>query len=83
MIETPPQKENFMDENGNQSASWYSFMSSVYIAIFQNSQHGITAKRPTKNLSLWMKFGDDTLGVPIFLKSVKPIVWVKADGTVA
>lgn len=82
MRDTPPIKSSFVDQMGNNDPSWSVFMSDVYYALLQDSQFGITAKRPIKNLRLWMRYGDTTLGYPVYLKSTNPNVWVNSVGAV-
>ena len=81
MMNTPPIKSVFIDMMGNNDPSWTSYMSDVFYALLQDSQYGTTAKRPTKNLRLWMRYGDTTLGYPVYLKSTNPNVWVNSVGT--
>lgn len=81
-MNTPPVKSSFSDENNLNRAEWTDFMSSAFRAIQQDSQFGITAKRPVNNLRLWMRYGDTTLGYPVYLKSTRPNVWVNGAGAV-
>jgi hypothetical protein len=50
--------------------------------ITADSQYGTTAQRPTTGLQPGNKYFDSTLGFPVYVKSVNPVVWVRYDGTV-
>jgi hypothetical protein len=53
----------------------------VSLVVNQNlGMSGGTGARPTMNLQVGLRFFDTTLGKPIFLKSVSPVVWVDATG---
>jgi hypothetical protein len=43
---------------------------------------GITSARPTSALSPGLMFFDQSLGYPVYVKSLGPTVWVNGAGTV-
>jgi hypothetical protein len=58
-------------------ATW---MTQVYIICFSIQESGTTAQRPTKNLWLFRRYGDKTIGKPIWWNGT---IWILADGTAA
>ena len=74
MMDRPPQ-DNTMPP------AWVRWFNNVWINA--NNESGTTADRPTKNLYVGKMYFDSTLGQPIWLKSVRPDVWVLATGVAA
>ena len=62
---------------------WSSVFSRWHTIIVSAQQSGTTAQRPTKVLWIGRRFFDTTLGKPVYLKSVGPVVWVDGVGTVS
>lgn len=63
---------------------WVALFNSVQQVAFNVSRSGPTASRPTSSLPgrfIGMPFMDMTLGIPVWLKSVNPDVWVNGAGT--
>jgi len=58
-------------------AVWISRVNTIVNAV-QNS--GTTAQRPVTGLWIGRQFFDTTLGIPIWVQSVGPVVWVDATG---
>lgn len=61
---------------------WSSFFESVFNLLSAMTQSGTTAQRPTTFLWIGRNYFDTTLGYPIYVKSVGPVVWVNGAGTV-
>ncbi len=59
-------------------AVWISRITSIANSV-QSS--GTTAQRPTTGLWIGRFYFDTTLGIPIWVQSVGPVVWVDATGT--
>lgn len=58
---------------------WFDRIHAICVA---NQQAGATAARPTSRLWIGRRYFDETLGKPVYVKSVKPAVWVDASGAV-
>lgn len=54
---------------------WQSILSAI-------QQSGTTANRPTAGLWIGRQYFDTTLNKPVYLKSLRPSVWVDGAGTV-
>lgn len=65
------------------TVAWTQVFSRWHRIILAAQQSGATASRPTSLLWIGRTYFDTTLGKPIWLKTVSPIVWVTADGVVA
>ena len=85
LINKPPQSA--VDSMGGSVTPGYaSFFSAVWYLLNGSTQSGATTNRPgtvnANNDFLWigMPYLDTTLGKPIWLKSVKPNVWIDATG---
>lgn len=77
-IEKPP------INNGNiLSREWVGWMTKLWTVVTTVNSSGTTAQRPTTSLFIGMAYFDTTLGKPIWLKSVGPVVWCDATGTAA
>lgn len=59
-------------------AVWISRVNTIANSV-QNS--GTTAQRPTTGLWIGRGYFDSTLGLPVWVKSVNPTVWVNGAGT--
>ena len=62
--------------------SWLQWFSQVNSVVNAAQQSGITADRPTRFLWLGRRYFDTTLGKPVYVRSVKPTVWVDGAGAV-
>src|SRR4051812_32297524 len=79
------------DEQGGATRAWQNWFGQVSTIGFSITQSGLTADRPTERLlasdpptpPLWVgrMYFDTTLGKPIWVKSIGPLVWVDATGT--
>ena len=64
------------------TSPWQQLFSRWQALILAIPQSGATASRPTSGLWIGRQFFDTTLGKPVYVKSVKPTVWVDGAGTV-
>jgi hypothetical protein len=69
-----------MDANGNVTPRWNSWLSWVDTFVSNGRSRGTTAQRPTKNVYIGQFYYDETLGYPVWVDSVGPIVWHNAAG---
>jgi hypothetical protein len=76
---TPPVA---LDENGNPQVNpeWLTFFNNSFAILSANTQSGVTANRPIKQLWVGRSYFDTDLGKQIWLKSVNPNVWVDGSG---
>ena len=79
-FEKPPFVQALADASGNVSPAWITWLTNLWVQIETDS--GITADRPTKNLFVGKTWYDTTLNKPIWLRSVRPTVWRDAAGVV-
>lgn len=63
------------------SRGWRNFFSAVYNICNGLTMSGTTANRPTAGLWIGRTYFDTTLGIPIWLLSTGPAVWIDATGT--
>lgn len=61
--------------------TWAQWFSRVHTIVTSLQQSGATADRPTSVLWLGRRYFDTTLGIPVWVQSVKPTVWVDATGS--
>jgi len=61
------------------SEGWRNFFVAVFNICNALTMSGTTAQRPTTLLWVGRPYLDETLGIPIWLKSITPTVWI--DGT--
>jgi len=83
MASSPPFLEMVADATGRFSRGWVSWLTQMCTYIVSNYQHGTTAERPTTGLWIGRRYFDDTLGKPVYVKTISPIVWVDGVGTVS
>ncbi len=62
------------------SGGWRNFFNSVFNVCNGLTMSGTTAMRPVVGLWVGRMYFDTTLGLPIWLKSIGPAVWVNAAG---
>lgn len=72
-----------LDDTGNLNPAWAVWFTRTHSAARSIQDSGITADRPTSILWVGRPYFDTTIGKPIWLRSVKPNVWVTATGAVA
>lgn len=76
---------NFPVVDGSQAAtiSWLKWFTWLHNGVSSIYQSGVTANRPTSLLWIGRRFFDTTLGKPVYVKSVRPTVWVDGSGIVS
>lgn len=80
-----PSPRRDIDQDGMFDRAWYTFFNSLRQGVVRNTQSGSTAERPVSGggLEIGMRYYDTTLGKPIFVHQVKPVVvWHDAAGGV-
>jgi len=77
-----PQTNVLTDGKGVMTSLWQAWFGSIQQWLGPQSQNGTTAQRPTKSLYVGLSYFDTTLGLPVFVKSLHPTVWVNAAGGV-
>lgn len=82
-MQRPPSPLNFIDAAGKITTEWVNWFSTLWSVAGSVDGSGTTAQRPTTDLFVGRQYFDTTLGKPIWLKSVRPTVWIKADGVAA
>lgn len=80
-MERPPENEPFYSPDRPISSTWATWLNKLWMVAGSLDNSGTTAERPTKGLFVGRPYFDTTLGYPIWLKSVRPTVWCKHDGT--
>lgn len=72
-------------ENGTKpfGQAWTSFFDQIFNLLSAMTQSGTTAQRPTTFLWIGRRYFDSSLGKPVYVKSVGPVVWVDGVGTVS
>lgn len=68
------------DKVGNFTPAWAGWFSQAQQILQDLSSAGTTALRPTNALYTGKFYFDTTLGLPVWVKSVNPTVWVNASG---
>lgn len=69
-----------VDAFGRLTSSWVKWANDVDKLAAAQKLSGPTANRPTDFLFVGRQYFDTTLGKPIWLKAVGPVVWVDATG---
>lgn len=77
-IEKPPFVQALADASGNVAPAWIVWFTKLWAQVETGS--GPTADRPTKNLFVGKQWYDETLNKPIWVRSVRPTVWLDAVG---
>lgn len=62
---------------------WRNFFVALFNICNGISMSGTTAQRPTRPLWVGYRYFDTTLGYPIWVQSLSPVVWVDATGAPA
>ena len=70
-----------ISDGGRVLPAWSQWFTRVHNAVASLYQSGTTANRPTSLLWVGRVYMDTTLGKPVWVKSVKPTVWVDGAGT--
>lgn len=72
-----------VDSKGMASATWANTFSRWHSIIVSAQQSGETTQRPTSLLWIGRRYFDTDLGKPVYVKSVKPTVWVDGVGAIS
>jgi len=75
-IPTAPLQTPEFDQN------WIHYFAVISPIIASLADSGTTTVRPIKGLWIGRQFFDTTIGKPIYVKTLVPIVWVDAAGVV-
>lgn len=75
-----PSNDPLTDENRVAFRTWLQWLSRVHTIATSLQQSGPTADRPTSVLWLGRRYFDTDLGIPVWVQSVRPTVWVDATG---
>lgn len=77
-----PSNSVVVDTGRMMTVPWGAWFQRIHDICIAGQQSGATADRPTSLPWIGRGFFDTTLGKPIWIKSVRPIVWVDATGAV-
>lgn len=77
-----PSNAAIADQKGNLPMSWLQWFSRTHAIVTASQQSGTTANRPTDGLWIGRIYYDTTLGFPVWVNSVGPVVWHDAAGNV-
>lgn len=77
-----PRPEGFVGKDYRLHAPWQAWFSLISFILQPMGGNGVTASRPTNNLYVGLMYFDSTLGLPVFIKSLNPTVWVNGAGSV-
>jgi hypothetical protein len=79
----PPLESPIFDlRNATTDSRWIEWISLAHVFLFSVQESGPSTNRPPKRLWIGRRYFDTTLGLPVYVKSVKPTVWVNAAGAV-
>lgn len=67
------------DASGNLTPPWLAWFGYTTQRVNEFTASGTTAQRPI-TVRVGMPFFDETLNIPIWVKTVSPLVWVDATG---
>ena len=85
-INPVPTSPHIVDKNGVLVPIYQAFIASIFNWLSPVGQSGTTAQRPVNARGVFMYVGrsyfDTTLGIPIWVKSLNPTVWINASGGV-
>ena len=77
-----PSNSPVVDSDLTASAAWQAWFSRIHSIVVTGQQSGTTANRPTSQVWIGRQYWDSTLNKPVYVASVKPIVWRDAAGTI-
>lgn len=85
-INPVPTSAQITDSKGMLVPIYQAFIASIFNWLSPVGQSGTTAHRPVPGSNTFMYVGrsyfDTTLGIPIWVKSLNPTVWVNGAGGV-
>ncbi len=67
-------------QNNVNAPAWIQWLTKLSTFAGAVSDYGTTAQRPIKNLFIGRPYFDQTLGFPVYVKTVTPTVWVDGSG---
>ncbi len=76
-----PLRSPIANSDGAVTQSWQTWFSEAARVLLANVESGTTANRPTKFLWIGRRYYDTTLGKPVYVASVGPVVWKDASGS--
>ena len=77
-----PSNSQMTDANRMMTIPWGQWLNRIQDICNSVQQSGVTADRPTSVLWIGRVYFDTTLGKPVWVKSVRPTVWVDGTGAV-
>ena len=78
-----PSNTKFLNGDGSTAAEWIYWFNRVNSIAQSLQQAGPTADRPTTQVWVGRQFYDTTLNKPVWVSSVRPIVWRDAAGVIS
>ena len=75
-----PSNSVVVDDKQMMTTPWGAWFQRIHDIATSAQQSGITADRPVSLLWIGRRFFDTTVGKPVYLKSIKPSVWVDGAG---
>lgn len=76
-----PFRDPLVRSDGHMLPAWQTWLNELARLVAGMTQSGTTANRPTRDLSIGRQYYDTTLGKPIYVASVNPVVWKDSQGT--
>lgn len=81
-----PLGADLTQKGGFTTPAWKAWLSQLFGVVSTVNTSGTTALRPIGSAQIQLAVGqsyfDTTLGLPVFIKSLNPTVWVNAAGGV-
>ena len=78
-----PGSTQVVGEDRMMSVAWGQWFTRVQAIVSSAQQSGTTAHRPTVGLWVGRRYFDTTLNKPVYLRGIRPNVWVDGVGTVS
>jgi hypothetical protein len=82
-FEYPSNTPVVFPESSKATDEWNAWFSRAHMIVSSLQQSGTTADRPTSQLWIGRQYFDTDLGKPVFVKAVRPSVWVDGVGNVS
>ena len=77
-----PDNEPVINADGKTSVAWSQWFARAHRILSAMQSSGTTADRPTTLLWIGRRYFDESLGLPVYVRSVTPTVWINAAGGV-